>query len=201
MDPEELSPYLTVGQLADLCDGWPADRPVWIATAAGTVGPQRVTVAGHLDFEIPDALVLRGVAPWAEDEPIAELAMVALNRAVPTAGLSAGAVGWVVHAGVYADGEGFEVEFPGSVVETLIRADIRPVTLTWLVEWGTPSGVPVPATSLHLSEAGARARIAAVAAERGLDDPGPGSVSGAGIYETVGVGDVVAIVRRLGLSA
>jgi hypothetical protein len=68
----------------------------------------------------------------------------------------------------------------------------------WVVEWAAPPGVPLPPTTAHRSEAGARAAIAAVAEEMGVgaveeDRPGP--------MRMVWVGEMAAMMRLLELRA
>jgi hypothetical protein len=42
-------------------------------------------------------------------------------------------------------------------------------TTIWVLEWAAPTGTPIPPSSLHRSEEGARARIAAEGARLGVD--------------------------------
>ena len=66
----------------------------------------------------------------------------------------------------------------------------------WLVEWAGPIGADLPATTLHGSEIGARARLRAAARELGVE-PGAGTRSPGGLWETVPVAGLVAMLREL----
>ncbi len=83
---------------------------MWIDTGAG---PQGVIYAGHLDADVPGALVLRSYLPWEEDS--------------------------------------------------------TPPSQVWIVEWAGPFDSTLPRSTAHRTAAGARAHIAAVASELGVE--------------------------------
>ena len=65
-------------------------------------------------------------------------------------------------------GDGKMTDPDGNVVE-LLPADPGAARV-WIVEWDAAWEAPIPRTTAHSSEAGARAHIAAVAAELGVEE-------------------------------